>query len=267
MDDTNNPILKIEDLSGLKLFIATPCYGGMMCQENVVSLLGLVMTCARLDIKTEIRFEGNESLITRGRNHMVAAFMASDSTHLMFIDADIQYLPQDVIKLMAANRGVSVGSYPLKTDKQEKPIYVTHLDHDCEIFQSENAILVPVENSGTGFMMIKREAIGALQKVNQDLKYTSDFDHAQYQHIEEDTLLKMRDNLYSLFDCVHDKEDNNRYLSEDYTFCKRWREQLGGKIWLDPSIKLNHIGRKVYQGSVLELINDIPKLKSQLQNA
>ena len=268
-DSANNP-LPIEDLQNCKIFLATPCYGGMMCQENVISLLGLVMTCAQLGVKLEVRFEANESLITRGRNHMVAAFMASEATHLLFVDADIQYLPQDAMKLLLANRNVAVGSYPLKTDKGGESVYVTNLDNNSKIFQSENTTLVPVVNSGTGFMMIKREAIEALQEKNPDLKYTGDFDKLildNPESIDEDQMLKMRDNLYSLFDCIHDESDNNAYLSEDYTFCKRWREQLNGKIWLDPSIKLNHIGRKAYQGDVLQLIKTVPALKAQKKNA
>ena len=59
---------------------------------------------------------------------------------------------------------------------------------------------------------------------------------------------KLKENLFSLFDTMHDKEDKNRYLSEDFTFCKRWKD-IGGKIWLDNDINLNHIvGERRYSG-------------------
>jgi hypothetical protein len=57
----------------------------------------------------------------------------------------------------------------------------------------------------------------------------------------------LKDNFYALFDTMIDPIDK-RYLSEDYTFCRRW-QKIGGDIWLDPSISLNHYGSFCFQGN------------------
>ena len=53
-------------------------------------------------------------------------------------------------------------------------------------------------------------------------------------------------NHYALFDTLLDKTDN-RYLSEDYAFCKRWRD-IGGSIYVDLNSKLTHYGYYGFEG-------------------
>ena len=48
------------------------------------------------------------------------------------------------------------------------------------------------------------------------------------------------------FDCMVDP-DSGRYLSEDYAFCRRWRD-IGGKIWVDLQCKLLHLGQHNFRG-------------------
>ena len=56
---------------------------------------------------------------------------------------------------------------------------------------------------------------------------------------------------YSFFDTIHDPEDN-RYLSEDYTFCRRW-QKIGGEVWLDPLVELDHVGHFTFNGDIKKL--------------
>lgn len=118
--------------------------------------------------------------------------------------------------------------------------------------QGAKGDLIEVKNAGTGFMLIRRSVIRAMQLEYPELHYTTDYDGNSYRQDligKDEHRQKLRKNLYSLFDTSHDKENNNEYLSEDYTFCKRWRD-MGGKVWLDKSIKLDHIGRKMFKGDI-----------------
>lgn len=226
-----------------KLFLATPCYGGMVCQEFMQSVLCTLHTCMINRVGLQVFMIGNESLITRGRNQLVAEFMASDCSHLMFVDADIEFNPHDVLKLISHNKPIVAGAYPLK---KEPTSYVVNLRPDA--LQLDD--LVEVMDAGTGFMMIKREVITKMQNAHPELHYTGDLEGDEYRkdlNSKEDHRQRLKENLYSLFDTSHDKGDNNNYLSEDYTFCRRW-QKIGGKIWLDSTIKLNHVGRKIYKG-------------------
>ena len=259
LNDAESSALPPEALKDIRLYIATPCFGGNMMQEYVMSLLGSIFLLHRHNIKCEIRFIGGESLITRGRNHLCSFFMASEATHLLFIDGDIEWKPEDVLRLITCNKGVSVGAYPLKILPQErdggKQRYVVNpMKGARPSIVSANQTVYPVLNSGTGFMCINREVIKKLQEAHPDLHYTTDIDRGllSSESTPEDIISKCRDNLYSLFDTSHNPEDNNHYLSEDYTFCKRWSD-IGGSIWLDPEISLTHHGRLGFRPDTTEL--------------
>ena len=62
--------------------------------------------------------------------------------------------------------------------------------------------------------------------------------------------------MYALFDCIIDP-DSKRYLSEDYTFCRRW-QQMGGDVFLDPRTALNHVGHYTFRGNIRKLFTGNP---------
>jgi hypothetical protein len=216
----------------------------------------------------------NESLVTRARNVLVAYFLASDYTHLMFIDADIEFQTEDILKLYAHKKDVVVGAYPKKgvawdkiranlTDPANKEKELS--DRDMASFGSDYAInfkfvdketktigvengLIKLHDAGTGFMMISREAILKMIKAYPELKYNNDVNINNAD---------LKDHFYALFDTMIDPVDR-RYLSEDYTFCRRWQE-IGGDVWLDPSISLNHYGHFCFQGNPEAIISFGPK--------
>ena len=83
----------------------------------VKSCLDLQAIMTKYGVETKFSFLFNESLITRARNYLVDEFLRSDCTHLLFIDSDIHYNPQDVIALMALDKDVIGGPYPKKAIK------------------------------------------------------------------------------------------------------------------------------------------------------
>ena len=103
--------VNVEELKKNKLFIATPMYGGMAHGLYIKSALDLQMTMNKYGIETKFSFLFNESLITRARNYLVDEFLRSEYTHMMFIDSDIHYSPQDVIALMALDKDVQSLQY------------------------------------------------------------------------------------------------------------------------------------------------------------
>jgi hypothetical protein len=182
-------------------------------------------------------------LITRARNTIVSFFMRSDCTHLMFIDSDIDFHPEDVIKMTRNNKDVSVGAYPLKhlikkEGKSDQASFNYSINLLKESIGVENGMM-EIEYGATGFMMIRRNVIETMIEKYPELKYVNDIPNGgEYK----------REDFHALFDCVID-EKTKRYLSEDYTFCKRWRD-IGGKIFMDVTINLSHIGTKTFDGSI-----------------
>lgn len=260
--------LSLDDIRKNKFFVATPCYGGQLMEPYFRSTVKLMTFFNQHQIPLAFGTIANESLVTRARNVLLAYFLNSDYTHLLFIDADIEFQVEDVLKLYAADKDVVVGAYPKKgvawqrikenivanptkqlTDKEiaaqgsDYAVNFKFVNREQKSISVENG-LVKLHDAGTGFMMIKREAILKLLKAYPELKYNNDVNINNTQ---------INDQFYALFDTMIDPIDK-RYLSEDYTFCRRWQE-IGGDIWLDPSISLNHYGHFCFQGNPSAIIN------------
>jgi len=257
--------IKLDDLRKERLFIATPCYGGQLTEAYFRSTIRLLTFCNQHQIPVAFGTIANESLVTRARNVLVAYFLQSNFTRLMFIDADIEFQVEDVIKLIAHNKDVAVGAYPKKgvnwqriresvkrTDEEfddraiasfgsDYAINFKFLNRDSKQIAIENG-LIRLHDGATGFMMIKREVIDKMIEAYPDLKYNNDLN----------TPPELNPHFYAFFDTMIDPKDK-RYLSEDYTFSRRWQD-IGGEIWLDPSISLNHYGSFNFQGNPGQII-------------
>lgn len=257
--------VRLDDLRKEKIFIATPCYGGMLTEAYFRSTVRLLTFCNQHQIPVAFGTIANESLVTRARNVLVAYFLHSNFTRLMFIDADIEYQVEDVIKLIAHDKDVAVGAYPKKgvnwqriresvrntndslDDKKiaafgsDYAINFKFLNREQKQIAIENG-LVRLHDGATGFMMIKRSVIDRMIEAYPDLKYNNDLN----------TPPELNPHFYAFFDTMIDPKDK-RYLSEDYCFSRRWQD-IGGEIWLDPSISLNHYGSFNFQGNPQQII-------------
>jgi len=258
------------------IFIATPCYGGQIGEPYFRSMMRFAILCNKYDIKYTISTLANESLITRGRNTLNSFFMENkEATHLFFIDADIEFNPEDILRMVAYDKPIIVGAYPKKAVNWNSIIEaaredVTETAETIEGHSSNYVVnfdflkdkdgnrtpqvqivdnLVKLKDAGTGFMCINKSVIQQMFDAMPETKYVND--------INVDA--KFEPFMYALFDCIIDPE-SRRYLSEDYTFCRRWQD-MGGEVWLDPRTALNHVGHYTFRGNIRKLFtgkNDKP---------
>ena len=240
MDSIKYKPLTDSELTHKSIFIATPCYGGMVCQEYTQSLLSLLMCCFQSRVNCSFNLASNESLITRGRNHMVSQFMNSGCTHMIFIDADISFQGSDVLKLLRHNLPVVCGAYPLKTDESN---YVFNLKDANKLNRFKDTTIFEVLDAGTGFMMIQKHVFEKFGEAHPELLYTPD-------HIRTANFDGTR-KIHAFFDTVIDPK-SNRYLSEDYMFCQ-WARELGIKVWMCPWMRLKHMGSYIFGGDLASL--------------
>jgi hypothetical protein len=255
----------IEQLRKNKLFIATPMYGGMNHGLYMKSCLDLQTVMIRYGIETKFSFLFNESLITRARNYLVDEFLRTDFTHMMFIDSDIHFDPNDVVALLALDKDVIGGPYPKKSinwsniaetarrhpDLNPRELenlvgeYVFNVVKGTQQFQVSDPL--EVMEIGTGHMMIKRDVFDKMKDAYPQIKYKPDhvgqahFDGSRYIHAYFDTVIDTADS------CVGGGSE--RYLSEDYMFCQMWRK-IGGQVWLCPWMKTQHIGTYAFTGNM-----------------
>jgi len=259
----NNQVkLDNEELRKMNVFFATPCYGGVVTDQYFLSMFRASQTMIQNGINFRITTLRNESLVTRARNILTAMFMADDNaTHMMFIDADIEFDPESILRMLAMNKNVVAAAYPKKTvdwkgvakavqagDEDPAPAgaeYAINLKFEDKATRKVKAKdgAVEVLDASTGFFLIKKEVIKSMMEAYPELHYKND------SSIDP----KYNKFCYSLFDTIHDPIDN-RYLSEDYTFCRRW-QTLGGQIWVDPNTKLNHVGAFTFQGNLNKIFN------------
>ena len=106
--------VNIDNLRKTKVHIMVPCYGGQLTESCFMSFIKWGNYCRQLGIDWTLETMVNESLISRARNTMTAKFLSSsDSTHLMFIDADIGWEPWHLLVLLNRDVDVIGGLYPM----------------------------------------------------------------------------------------------------------------------------------------------------------
>ena len=238
------------------ILVATPCYGGQVTSLYTLSLLGLQRACAEIGVALSFRLIAGDSLITRARNLAVQQFLAMpEATHLLFIDADIGFTPDQVFRLIESAADVVAGVYPIKRVNWEKAkaaiearrpnVPAASLDYVLEIDDPDHVTVVNgftrVRYAGTGFLMIRRHVFE---------KMCAHPDYAPLQFFREHShdALAGSPNRFALFECMIDPATGT-YLSEDFAFCKRWTD-IGGEIWADLQSSLDHVGPTVFRGSV-----------------
>lgn len=255
------------------VFFATPCYGGNLTDQYFLSMFRLAQVMMVNGLNFRISTLRNESLIPRARNILQAMFLEDKScSHLMFIDADIEFEAESLIRMLAMDKELIVGAYPKKTivwsnieqavKNGEKDIHEFSADYAINLkFVDKNTKKLNVQDgavelhdASTGFMLIKRCVFEKMIAAMPELKYVSD------SNVDP----KFNDYFYALFDTWIEPE-TRRYLSEDYTFCRRW-QNLGGQIWLDPNTKLNHVGSYTFPGNIQRLFKEIKVSPTEIKN-
>jgi len=184
-----------------------------------------------------------DSLVNRARNAATAYFLSDpEHTHMLFIDSDIEFKVKDILTLIEADKdviGIGYAQKWLNEDKltsifgqKEKPVDYLELCTNASVHliqeNKDQGIIQEVEYCTTGCLLIKRSVIEHMIKHYPERKYKNDVDG--YMGCNEDK-------FYNLFS-VEIHPDTRRLESEDYAFCRLWR-QLNGKIHvlLDASVK------------------------------
>lgn len=238
----------------MKLFVATPAYGGHVNVQYMQSMLNLQQLLNRQNVDMQFYTIPFDSLIPRARNYCVMEFLKTDCTHMIFIDADIQFHAVQVYMMMKEDKDILCGIYAKKAIDFEK---VKEVAPNCENIRelvekcaryNINGIqgtqvvngVMEVKYAPTGFMMIKKKALKEFIKEHPELKYKNDI-----------RAYGMDTETYDLFKCGVVDE---RYLSEDFYFCHMWRES-GRKIYADLKVNTSHFGQFAFHASPVNLLH------------
>jgi hypothetical protein len=223
----NQVQVNVDFLRTTRVHIAMPCYGGMLTESTFMSFIKWANTARQLGIDWTLETMVNESLISRARNTLTAKFLdMPDATHLFFVDADIGWEPWHLLVLLNRNVDVIGGLYPMKT------MPIKWVVNGFEGAEEGPDGLQEVSKAGTGFLLMKKQVF---EKMNS---------HPAVKQYKNDIGLDPKYDKYlkTYFDTA---VRQNRYYSEDWTFCENWRD-LGGRIWVDKRVLLRHSGSYVF---------------------
>ena len=201
-----------------------PCYGGNISEQTFMSMMKFSAEAQKHGLNWQLDTLTNESLISRGRNTLSAKFLVNTkTTHLFFIDADIGFEPWHILAVLNMKKDIAAGLYPMKQMPLKWVINTVPGAKD-----DPNDTIQEVTKAGTGFMCIKRDVFEKLKEHPKVHKFTNDIGLPT----------ELDPQMYTFFDT--DVRDN-RYYSEDWTFCENWRD-LGGQVFIDKRVLLKHLG-------------------------
>jgi len=225
----------------MKMAFAIPTIDGSIRSECVMSLMAAQRLLFEKKIEADLLVVADCPYLPTARNTLVAMFMRDpEATDLLFVDADVGFDAIAVLRLLDRPEEIVAGVYPLKRETGGWPV----------VMQTRDGVpigrdgLIEADFLPTGFMRIKRIVFEQMMDA---------YPHLQYQDSVVET---MGDGtLRQAWDFFHMGIDpaRQRWTTEDYAFCQRWRD-LGGQLWVDPNIDFQHVGRKAYCGNLHEFL-------------
>ena len=259
-------VVETPALKDCRLMVATPIYGG--AQGNYVhSVLGLALAAQAIGLGIDFAFILDQPQIDRSRNMLAHAFLKSDFTHLLFVDADIGFSADDVFSMLdrmasspdAAIVGAAVPRRSINWANvaraaqlglsADDPSMLERLSGDFNVALTSNSRtferdeLIELDRLGTGLMLIRRDAIETLTRTHGELNYRPDpVEKLNYQ---------LDDQVCALFQPLIDPQSQH-LLSEDYAFCSRARA-ASFRIWLAPWVRASHSGPATFSGALADL--------------
>ena len=267
------------------IFIATPMFGGQCNYMYMISLINLLNRLGQAGIPAMFEIAANESLITKARNILVEGFLKSNATHLLFLDADLGFDPDDVMRMIQQDKDIIGGQYAKKKINWEVVKNVVNMNpnipgHSINAVVAESTFKpvgevmtfninepVEVESIATGLMLVKREVFETMAKELPEIEIIS----GGSETMDPKTMTRITDphrKAHAYFDVSIDPE-TRAYTSEDFTFCKRWR-QLGGKVFLAPWTRTVHVGTYEYVCDLAAVATfaqgPVPELQKQPAN-
>jgi len=216
----------------MSILIGMPCYGGVVSDKTTNALFKLGKQLVRNNIDHGMLTLANESLISRGRSRIANFFINNTNfEYLFFLDSDVGFEADDVLKLLNHNKEMVCGAYPMKTIPLKWNFTLTEPKH-------REGDLVAIDKIGIGFSLIHRNVFIRIAKQYPELKYTPTNESTTHNPTEDEY-----NNSYHYF---HEMRQGDIYLPEDLSFFTRARN-VGMQAWMDTSINLCHVGSHVFQ--------------------
>ena len=249
----------------MKILVVTPTYDGTVVTEYVAAILRLYSKVATRD---DIDMRGPlfiESLVVNRARNAAASIVLQDPslTHLLFVDADMGFRPEAVIRLIDSGKAFCGCIYPGRRPDPKLAHAAFRATDDPELARSAGQIFVATEELafqnidgrpglrvqdgfarttalGMGLTLIKREVFETLRAHHPELLTKSRADYLN-RGVHEEVL--------QCFEPL--RQADGMFLGEDKSFARRWTA-TGGEIWACVDETLTHSGKATASGSFVD---------------
>lgn len=246
------------------VLIAVPCYDRKLYIETATSITNTVVTLLQEKAQVALSSINGCAFVSHARNAIVGEFLArKEKTHLLFVDADMEWSPHTIVRLLKANVPVAVAPYVAKNYKNPPPRGYQPRDLDSfhaatvnwnvqfenpavmtgeQKLTSVNHGFAKIARVGAGLMLLRRDCIETMVRKFADTEY--------YWDDERDGNAPLKVRYYGLFNTM--MNENKKFVGEDFAFCDRWVKDCGGEIWCDVDARIAHHGHHRYVGNLQE---------------
>jgi hypothetical protein len=216
------------DLTGLSVMLAIPVHGDIS-PESMLAIFDTFQVFADHRIRINLALEVGGTLL-EARNRAASGFLAGDATHLMFIDKDVVWKGDDVLRLLALStvgHDIVVGLYPSRAEPIQ--FFVRFPKGTTRFPPLDEYECAPIDGTGLGFAMLPRRVVETMSKSAPMVCY------------------KKGDR--SIKEVFRFAKDGEEFRGEDIDFYLRAKE-AGFQTWACPGIKLGHVGRYIWRAHI-----------------
>lgn len=217
------------DAAALSVSIGFPT-GLTLPWPTALSLARTTHACARRGIEVDIDFVCGSSIITVARSLVAHRFLQSNKKKLFWIDSDIEWEPDDFLRLLGLSGEMDVvcTSYPLK--REENSGFVVYTE-GAEKTELNKFGCIKISGTGLGFCVMDRKVVERVAETKPKILNQGSGD--------------------TMADIFRIDTIDGKLRGEDMAFFEDI-QKLGYDIWLDPTIQLGHIGSKTYRGNLVK---------------
>jgi GT2 family glycosyltransferase len=228
-----------------KVFIAVPSYNGSIEVGTCSSLINNIKELEKNNHEVTLHFECGNPYIVQARNLCVGYFRELRSDFLVFVDSDLAFDKDAILKMIDHNKDIVCGAYPFKVGNYGYPIKVNCNEDQTPMVDMATG-LISIQGGPTGLMCIKSGVIEYL--IDKNPMWETD-------HVTN----VLGNKVYAIFDTGILRE-RKKWYGEDYLFCLRAIES-GFSIWLEPRITFDHIGKHCVSGNYHKYLLEQPQPK------
>jgi len=197
--------------------------------------MSLAETCqlaTAMGIRVTVCIMRNNIFIDLARNQFVRLFLETDCTHLMFIDADLQFEPRGVLGLATSGHPICAGVYPRRQEPMDYPAKFAAAE-DGGLMVEDGWVMC--ERVPTGFLCIERSVVEEMVKRVGVVKTKDapDCPRVFYTYLNDD----------------------GYFVGEDFAFCDEDRKAFGKLIPVFPDLDFIHGER--FKGNLHHYLNEL----------